>query len=44
MVSRYPVRAMAAASEDFVKDKIREAEERWKAELGKMKEDMEQLK
>ena len=44
MVSRYPVRAMAAASEDFVKDKIREAAERWKAELGKMKEDMEQLK
>ena len=31
---------MAAASEQFVKEQIQEAEERWKAELAKIKEDI----
>ena len=34
---------MAAASEKFVKEQIQEAEERWKAELAKIKEDIKTI-
>ena len=34
---------MAAASEKFVKEQIQEAEERWKAELAKIKEDIQTI-